>query len=113
MQLVTAGQKLFEKFLMLARTDEKTLSVMLVRDEEGSPMLCVGIPKDNGGFTPLAVLLTARQLNCMEPDFENSSALQGLFEEAREEEQGKLPGDFGTSQNPFFTNDKLAALNLG
>ena len=112
MQLVTAGQKLFEKFLMLARNDENALGVMLARDDEGNPMLCVGIRGEQGNFTPLATLLTARQLDCMEPDFEGSTPLQRLFEEAQAKEQGRLPTDFGTRRNPFFAEGVLKGLNI-
>lgn len=112
MRVVTAGQKLFEKFLMLARNDEKSLGVMQARDDADNPMLCIGLREEDGNFTPLAILLTARQLSGMEPDWEASVAIQELFDKGRVEEKGRVATDFGKKSNPLFSHAAIAALKL-
>jgi len=114
MRLVTAGQKLFEKFLMLARNDETSLGVMIARDDANNPMLCIGLREEDGNFTPLAILLTARQLSDMQPDWKASVAIQDLFDKGLEadKDKGRVAADFGKKSNPLFSHEAIAALEL-
>lgn len=111
MSQVTVAQKLFEKFLMLARLDETQLSVMTATDDDDNERLIIGVPTKGGNFTPLAVLLTSRMLDQLDPDFKKSEAFQELFKKAAAEETGKFPADFGDGGvNPHFTAEVIDAI---
>lgn len=107
MSTVTAGQKLFEKFLMLARNDESQLRVM-VATENRNPMVVIGLSTEEGTFTPLARLLSQQDLDGITPLWEPSARLAVAFKTAAQTEKGKLPGDFGTGkQNPLFSVESM------
>lgn len=112
MSTVTAGQKLFEKFLMLARNGESQLTVMAA-EKDNNKMVVIGLSTAEGNFTPLARLLSQRDLDGMTPLWEPSERLATAFKTAANTERGKLPGDFGTGrQNPLFNDEALRLMRL-
>ena len=110
---VTVAQKLFEKYLMLARAGEESLTVMVARDDDEQPHVVVGYIAEGGNFTPLAILLTASVTAQLTPDFEASEKCATQFERARAGTTGRTPSDFGTGiVNQFFSPEAIAAMEL-
>ena len=76
-------------------------------------MVVIGLSTEKGNFTPLARLLSQRDLDAMTPLWEPSERLAAVFKPAANAERGKLPGDFGTGrQNPLFNDEALRLMRL-
>lgn len=113
MTQVTTAQKLFEKFLMLARLDEKDLAIMVASDEDNNAYLIVGANNQNGNFTPLAKLLSHRMISMLTPDYDRSQKVRELFKEGAQLESGKFPHDFMSGKvNPLFTAEQIEKLDI-
>jgi len=122
---VTVAQKLYEKFVMLCANDRK-LSVTFVKrpkvirvSERGTtkimmaPEVIVGYKSEDGGFTPLAALLTKRDIEEMCPMLEQGKKLAAVYREERKADRRSRPDEFGkTGRNPAFTNEAIDAMQL-
>lgn len=117
---VTVGQKLYEKFVMLCANDQK-LSVTFVKrpkvhrfgERVMAPEVIVGYQHEDGGFTPLAALLTKRDIDEMYPMFEQGKKLAAVYREQRAADLRSRPDEFGkTGRNPAFTDEAIDAMQL-
>jgi len=89
----SVAQKLFEKFLMCERNSQ--FGVAVVKDKNRQTCVVLGIGDVNGdGFTPLATLLTKKDIDSMEPDLLWSAAINDLYAKARECTDAKKLADF-------------------
>lgn len=109
---VTVAQKLYEKFVMLCANDAQ-LSITLARRPEMGVEVIVGYQHDDGGFTPLAVLLTKRDIEQMCPIFEAGEKLAAVYRAQRATDLRCHPDEFGkTGRNPAFTDEAIDAMRL-
>ena len=107
---VTVAQKLFEKYVMLSANNAR-LTVVMVRDPR--PAVVVALQEDDGGFTPLARLLTKEEIEGMTPDFDKTRKLALAFQEARAVDHRTRSEEFGDGKpHPLFSMDGLDRLGL-
>lgn len=120
MKDVSVAQKLYEKYVMLCANDNR-LTVTIARRPkialDGTvgmiPDVIVGYQHPDGGFTPLASLLTKAEIDQMDPDFEAGGKLAVAFRKERKEDQRQRPEEFGESgQNPAFADAAITAMRL-
>lgn len=86
----TAFQKMVEKVIMLERNDR--FSIILADGPKGL-RLCVGLVSESG-ITPLAELMSQRDIDALEPDFDTFQKLGDCLTEARKILRGSKPTDF-------------------
>lgn len=83
-------QKAFEKILMLERN--ATFGCVTAKHGNGKPCLVVGLVHDDGGFTPLAEVLSKPAIDALEPEFgERYTRLNGKLNETRDIIEGPSP----------------------
>ena len=87
----TFAQKGIEKTLMLER--HQSLSLIVAKTADG-PKLVVGISGEEGGFTPLATLLSQREIDTMTPQFQTQEWLNTRLDRARSDIPHTNPDDF-------------------
>ena len=89
------AQKAYEK-LEMAKRNPEMLSVMIASDELGIPHLVLTL---HG--RPIAELMTEYHIDSLEPNFEKSERLQGVFKEMSNIDSRKHPDDYDTADAGF------------
>ena len=111
---VTVAQKIFEKFIMASCCDPSELGVMMARDGKGrvETFLCLS-------ETPIALLLTKRELEKWTPLYEFSEKVDDVFQKERRKIESNFvfgwvtPKDFGDGTViPVFDFDSPVLKNL-
>jgi hypothetical protein len=103
----TAFQKLYEKYL-LAKRNPEMLRVMVARSGN-TP--CVVLTMDK---TPIAKLLTKRELDTLEPDFDVSEIINDHYTKAAELDPRTKLEDFNVNSefDHMFSHEVIDSLNL-
>lgn len=97
----TFAQKGIEKTLMLER--HQNFSLMLAQTPDG-PALIVGLNDESGSFTPLAKVLTKREIDDMTPKFNTREWLDDQLDKARCDITHTKPADFtNVKPLPYLT----------
>jgi len=86
---VTVAQKIFEKFIMASCCDPSELGVMMAKDGKGRVETFLCLDK-----TPIALLLTKRELEKWTPLYKFSEKMDDVFKKERR----KMRGPFGLGE---------------
>lgn len=89
------AQKAYEK-LEMAKRNPEMLSVMVASDDIGLPHLVLTL---HG--RPIAELMSQDHIDSLEPNFERSERLQGVFNQMSNIDSRKHPDDYDTADAGF------------